>query len=110
MEKKSNAKHVGTLSADEWEMAGLYLALAYEKVEPPRESRPKEREDRKRRRDKSHESRSRESSRSSRHRDSRKSESSSGSKRAKKGNSWYLSLIKLEKKLSQGGVPQVGPG
>ena len=100
MEKKSNTKHVGTLSADEWEMAGLYLAFAFEKVEPPRESRPKEREDRKRRRDKSHESRSRESSRSSRHRDSRKSESSSGSKRAKKGNSWYLLLIKLEKKLS----------
>ena len=99
MEKKSHAKHVGTLSADEWEMAGLYLAFAFEKVEPPRESRPKEREDRKRRRDKSHESRSRESSRSSRHRDSsRRSESSSGSKRTKKGNSLYPSLIKLGKK------------
>jgi mRNA (guanine-N7-)-methyltransferase len=44
VDKKGKGK-VGTLSADEWEVAGLYIAFAFEKMESPKD---KERSDRKR--------------------------------------------------------------
>jgi len=55
VDKKGNRK-VGTLSADEWEVAGLYIAFAFEKMEPPRDKkrddkRDDRRDDRKRTRD-----------------------------------------------------------
>ena len=31
--EKKGCKQVGTLSADEWEVAGLYIAFAFEKIE-----------------------------------------------------------------------------
>ena len=55
MEKKG-CKQVGTLSADEWEAAGLYIAFAFEKIEE------KSQESRKRHRDHSSEKRRSESS------------------------------------------------
>lgn len=74
---KKGSKRVGTLSADEWEVAGLYIAFAFEKVEPPREPRSKEREDRKRTRD------DRGSKSQERH-EKRRSESSSTPKKTRK--------------------------
>lgn len=49
VDKKGN-RRVGTLSADEWEVAGLYLAFAFEKVDPLRDEKvkPSHRDDRKR--------------------------------------------------------------
>jgi len=44
VDKKGKGK-VGTLSADEWEVAGLYIAFAFEKMESPKD---KEKSDRKR--------------------------------------------------------------
>ena len=78
VDKKGN-RRVGTLSADEWEVAGLYIAFAFEKVEPPRECKPKEREERKRPRD------DRGSRSEERHHDKRKTDSSTAPKRSKKG-------------------------
>lgn len=75
---KKGYKQAGTLSADEWEVAGLYLAFAFEKVSPESASSgSKDRESRKRQRDRSHD-------RSS-HGDSRR-HSSSSTKRSKRGN------------------------
>lgn len=81
---KKGYKQAGTLSADEWEVAGLYIGFAFEKIDVEKE---RERESRKRQRDRSHE-------RSS-HGDSRRH--SSSSKRSKKGeckNSCLSSSIK----------------
>lgn len=64
--EKKGCKQVGTLSADEWEVAGLYIAYAFEKVEEKS----------------SHDNRKR-------HRDH--SSESSSSKRNRKG--WFFSII-----------------
>jgi len=85
MSKRTSVKMVGTMSSDEWEAAGLYLAFAFEKTEPPRESRPSERDDRKRRRDKSGDShRSSRSRDGSRHDKREKSSDSATAKKTKK--------------------------
>jgi len=73
VDKKGN-RRVGTLSADEWEVAGLYIAFAFEKVEPPREPSAKERDDRKRSRNRSED----------RHHDRRKPSESTTPKRSRK--------------------------
>jgi len=67
LERKS-CSQVGTLSADEWEVAGLYVAFAFEKMEEKSAST-------------SHDSRKRGRDHSS---DKRRSESSSSSKRSRK--------------------------
>ncbi|XP_065674921.1 mRNA cap guanine-N7 methyltransferase isoform X1 [Hydra vulgaris] len=96
--KATKNMRVGTLSADEWEAAGLYLAFAFEKVEPPRQPRSSERvDDRKRHRDVSRESaKSRESSRSSRSKDKRKSDSSGPAKKSRRENEVEVYEIKDE--------------
>ncbi|XP_057291915.1 mRNA cap guanine-N7 methyltransferase-like [Hydractinia symbiolongicarpus] len=94
---KKGSKHtvVGTLSADEWEVAGLYLAFAFEKVEPAREGRSTEREDRKRHRS----DRSKDSSKSRsahRHDDKRRSGSSSAKRSKKESESEEVYEVKDE--------------
>lgn len=67
LEKKS-CKQVGTLSADEWEVAGLYIAFAFEKIAPEKPSSSHDRDSRKRHRDHSSDKRRSDSSSSKRSR------------------------------------------
>lgn len=80
---EKDVKRVGTLTKDEWEAAGLYLAFAFEKIESG-EKKERSREDsRKRTRDSSREaSRDRHRSRDSSRKDRRDSRDRSHSKTA----------------------------
>jgi len=96
VDKKGGDRRVGTLSADEWEVAGLYIAFAFEKIDPSKAERKRDerredrrddrkdarRDDRKRTRD---DDRGRSSDRRGEDRhDRRKSSDASNSKRSKK--------------------------